>query len=108
MMQTINNSFPSRKKAGVPKLIKNNLKIDMTPMVDQGFLLISFFIITTELSKPRVALLNMPKDGDPSNIANSLALTILIGKDRLFYYHGDWPEAIKTNQVIETSFSYSD
>jgi len=31
-----------------------------------------------------------------------------MAKDRLFYYHGDWPEAIKANQVIETSFSYSD
>jgi len=104
----INKPAPLRKKSGVRQLLKHELKIDMTPMVDLGFLLISFFVITAELSKPRVALLNMPKDGDSSNIANSLALTILIGKDRLFYYHGDWPGAIKTNQVIETSFSYSD
>ena len=41
-MIEINIADPSRAQAGVNRMKKANLKIDMTPMVDLGFLLISF------------------------------------------------------------------
>ena len=96
----------SRKKAGVQRMIKHSLKIDMTPMVDLGFLLISFFVITTELSKPRVMDLYQPKEGPPIDLAESDGLTILLDKDdAVYYYHGDWKEAVKTNSIVQTNFS---
>jgi biopolymer transport protein ExbD len=63
----------------------------MTPMVDLGFLLITFFIITTQLSKPSVVKLNMPKESKYSTtVGESNALTFILDKDdRVYYYHGD-------------------
>ena len=75
-------------------------------MVDLGFLLITFFVITTELSKPVTMDLNMPKDGPPLTLGESDALTVLLGKDNtVYYYQGDWNEAAKANKIVKTSFS---
>ena len=105
-MTEINIADPSRPKAGVGRIKKANLKIDMTPMVDLGFLLISFFIFTTEISKPAITNLYMPKDGDSTKISESKSLTILLGNsDHVFYYKGDMNQAIKNNQVFQTSYN---
>jgi biopolymer transport protein ExbD len=94
----------SRQRAGVRRVKKHSLKTDMTPMVDLGFLLISFFVITTELTEPRVAPLNMPHDGPGTDLPKSAALTLLIGGDKkIFYYHGDWEEANKYNEILPTT-----
>jgi biopolymer transport protein ExbD len=80
----------------------------MTPMVDLGFLLITFFVMTIELSKPTVMDLKMPKDGPPIDLGNSNALTVLLDKsNKLFYYHGDWHNTMAKNEIYETSFSFS-
>ena len=57
---------PKDKKNRVQKA---QLKIDMTPMVDLGFLLITFFIFTTSMSEPAVTKLYMPADGAPGSRA---------------------------------------
>jgi biopolymer transport protein ExbD len=89
---------------------KHNAKTDMTPMVDLGFLLIAFFVMTTELSKPSTVNLNMPKDGDPPmDLGKSDALTVLLDKnDHIYYYHGDWKEAVERNEIRQTNFSVSE
>jgi biopolymer transport protein ExbD len=107
-MDPINVEVNENRKVGVRRMSKHSLKIDMTPMVDLGFLLIAFFVITTELNKPAVADLYMPKDEKPMLLANSNALTVLLGKDNtVFYYHGDWEEAMKSGQIFQTYFSYN-
>ena len=62
--------------AGVTYQKKLNPKMDMTPMADPGFLLITFFVITTELSKPVTPDLIMPKEGPPITLGKSDALTV--------------------------------
>lgn len=74
---------------------KQNAGVDLTAMVDLAFLLITFFMLTTSLSKPQSMDLTMPdkiKDDPttkPQEAPESRTLTILIGKDRkLKYYMG--------------------
>jgi biopolymer transport protein ExbD len=94
-------------KGGVPGMKKTTLRIDMTPVVDLGFLLIAFFILTTELSRPVVADLRMAHDApNPTGIAQSRSLTILLGKqDEVFFYFGIEGSAFKNTQILRTSYN---
>ncbi|GAB3009012.1 biopolymer transporter ExbD [Niabella terrae] len=83
-----------KKGPGVKKAKKLSTRVDMTPMVDLGFLLITFFIFTSTMSNPTTMDLNMPKDTEKkeeeTKVKQSGALTIMIGKDNnLFYYEGE-------------------
>jgi biopolymer transport protein ExbD len=79
----------------------------MTPMVDLGFLLITFFVITTQLAEPSAMQLNMPKDGPPPDLGKSNALTILINDNKIYYYNGDWADAVQSSSIRQTSLAGS-
>ncbi len=80
-----------KKGPGVKKAKKLSTRVDMTPMVDLGFLLITFFIFTTTMSSPKALALNMPKDTKKEEELNkakeSGALTIMLGKNNAIYYY---------------------
>jgi biopolymer transport protein ExbD len=74
-------------------------------MVDLGFLLITFFMVTTAWTKPKVAQLNMPVDGPPSNIGNNAVLTVVALEDnKVFYYNGDLDQSIKERSYGVTTY----
>jgi len=56
-------------------------RIDLTAMVDLAFLLITFFILTTTLLKPKSFTLAMPEDGGETNVPASRTMTICLGKN---------------------------
>jgi biopolymer transport protein ExbD len=80
-----------KKGPGVKKAKKLSTRVDMTPLVDLGFLLITFFIFTTSMSTPSTMDLFMPKDTEKEEEQNkakeSGALTIMMGNDNHVYYY---------------------
>ena len=80
-------------------------RIDMTPMVDLGFLLITFFIVTTTMAEARATDLLMPKEGPPGEVKESAALTLLLGDNETVYtYDGRWEDAAARQQVQALHF----
>lgn len=80
-----------KKGPGVKKSKKLSTRVDLTPMVDLGFLLITFFIFTTTMSQPTAMKLFLPKDVDKPEEQNKLkesaALTLMPSKQNMVYYY---------------------
>jgi len=86
MAEIQQSARPAGKK---PRATKRSFRLDMTPMVDLAFLLLTFFMLTTTFAKPNVMQLTMPVKGEPTPVKESGAMTILLGKDhRVHYYFG--------------------
>lgn len=77
---------------------KGNTHIDMTPMVDLAFLLLTFFILTTTMYKPSTLQMTFPVPPDPTQpppppTPLNNAITLLLTKnDQIFYYFGEFRE----------------
>ncbi|MEP7141389.1 MAG: biopolymer transporter ExbD [Ferruginibacter sp.] len=103
-MSAIENNVVSRPGAK-RRLNKKDTRVDLTPMVDLGFLLITFFVVTTQLSLPTVMKLNMPYDKVPASdhIGASCVLTLLLQPGNTIQYYEGFPQS---NTVVrQTSFA---
>lgn len=97
--------IPTENKSG-RRLPAKHVRIDMTPMVDLGFLLITFFIFTASMTEDYALKLFMPAKGEGSTIGESTVLTALLGSnDRLYLYDGKWSEAVNSNRVVSTTYN---
>ncbi|TYZ13481.1 biopolymer transporter ExbD [Hymenobacter lutimineralis] len=75
-------------RSGKPRVKKLNFRLDMTPMVDLAFLLLTFFMLTATFNKATVMQLSMPAKGPATTIDDSQALTLILDKHRVHYYFG--------------------
>ena len=104
-MAELDTSQKGGHKKGKKKTKKASTRVDLTPMVDLGFLLITFFVFTTTMSQSTAMNMNEPKD-DPNQqlkVKNSGAMTILLGKgDQVYYYYGQL-EADKLSEEFKST-----
>lgn len=92
-------SGPSSGRHQKKRAKKGSARIDMTPMVDVAFLLLTFFVLTTTMYKPstlKIAFPVPPKENEPppDKTLFSNAITLLLTKkDQIFYYMGEFHTA---------------
>lgn len=81
------------KKHGKQRAKKSSTRIDMTPMVDLGFLLLTFFILTTTFNKPQAMEISMPvkdetlTDEQKNKVSADYTLNLLLTKDDVVYWY---------------------
>ncbi len=93
-MADIANSPASRSIRKI-RSKKISTRIDMTPMVDLAFLLLTFFVLTAALTKPFVMPIAMPEDSPEAQMPINVnrALTLVLGShDKIYWFKGVGPE----------------
>jgi biopolymer transport protein ExbD len=92
---------------------KSSTRIDMTPMVDLAFLLLTFFVLTSTFAKPKTMEISYPADPPPGTKPTEVnnALTFILTKDDgIFYYDGAFypdpnDKGKPPTKLIKTDFS---
>lgn len=104
-MAEIQSSAPAAR-GHKPRIKKNAFRLDMTPMVDLAFLLLTFFMLTTTFNKPTTMELAMPVKGPSSDVSDNKALTLILGKDsKVHYFFGLHRQDVAQPELHTTTFS---
>jgi biopolymer transport protein ExbD len=91
----LSQSKGKQKHGGKKKRKRINVRVDMTPMVDVAFLLLTFFMLTTSMSKPQTMEINLPPtdiEGKVNDVqvAASNLLTVRVRDDfKVFWNIGE-------------------
>ncbi|UEG52918.1 biopolymer transporter ExbD [Mucilaginibacter daejeonensis] len=92
-MAELDTSGGGGKKGGKVRSKKQSTRVDLTAMVDLAFLLVTFFMLTTTLNKPKAMDLAMPDKDDQNTqepIAASRTMTVLLGSNnKLEWFIGE-------------------
>lgn len=104
-MADIEGGGGGKHKGGKPKGKKVSTRVDFTPMVDLGFLLITFFMLTTSMNQPKTMEITFPVDDkeivDPPKIDEKRVITIILGEEnRIYYYYG-----LESINMLTTNYS---
>jgi biopolymer transport protein ExbD len=106
------------QSGGKKRAKKGSTRVDMTPLVDLAFLLLTFFVLTSTFSKPKVMSLVYPAKPKPDQVIDAQAqkinnaITFLLSENKIFYYEGEYyhagnPKGEPATQLKETDFGPS-
>ena len=91
----------NNQKAGTIRLKKMPVRVDLTAMVDLAFLLITFFMLTTSLTKPKVMPVVMPAKGAAGPVGEHSTMTICLGRNnQMLWFLGQPDKPLTVPQVI--------
>ncbi len=100
------------QSGGKKRAKKSSTRVDMTPMVDLAFLLLTFFVLTSTFSEPKIMSLVYPAKTDinspkPPEVNNGI--TFVLTEDKIFYYSGQFyapgnPDGKPATELLETDF----
>ena len=97
-------------RGGKSRARRTSLRLDMTPMVGLGLLLVSFFLLAADFSKPHVLGLNMPvkpamddEAGMGCHIVDNM--TVVLTKGHHVYYYDGMNDDFNKPQLHSSSFS---
>jgi biopolymer transport protein ExbD len=86
MAEIIQNESSGRKRR--PTFKKHSTQIDMTPLVDLACLLLTFFMLTTAFTKPKVMDIVIPDKSGNSKIPEKRTVNIIVDKNKVYWYNG--------------------
>jgi biopolymer transport protein ExbD len=99
-------------KKGKKRAKKASTRVDMTPMVDLAFLLLTFFVLTSTFSKPKVMSLAYPakvNDIPPGKTPKlNNGITFLLSENKIFYYTGEFYPAERPGENGPTKLTSTD
>jgi biopolymer transport protein ExbD len=115
-MAEVNTGDGGGGKHAKKRAKKSSTRIDMTPMVDLAFLLLTFFVLTSTFAKPKTMEINYPakpKTEDEQIKVNNALTFLLTEDDQIFYYYGQFyvegnKEGKPPTQLLKSSFSMED
>ncbi len=95
-----------KEQANGKRTHRKLIRVDMTPMVDLGFLLITFFMFTTNFSKPNVMDVGMPAKGPhkPTEMDIKNSITFILGKEGQVFYYQDEKKNLNDKSLKPVSF----
>lgn len=76
-----------KKKKKRKKMRRLGVRIDMTPMVDVAFLLLTFFMLTTSMNRPQTMEINLPPSDTKVEVAQSNLMTLRVKEDGTIYWN---------------------
>jgi biopolymer transport protein ExbD len=76
-----------KKKKKRRKMRRLSIRIDMTPMVDVAFLLLTFFMLTTSMSRPQTMEINIPPSNTNVEVGMSNLMTLRVKEDGTIYWN---------------------
>ena len=87
-----------KQKHSKKKRRRLGVRIDMTPMVDIAFLLLTFFMLTTTMNKPQAMEINLPPGDAKVDVPSSNLLTLRVSEDGSIYWNigTDKPEKVSS------------
>ena len=76
-----------KKKKKHKRMRRLGVRIDMTPMVDVAFLLLTFFMLTTSMNRPQTMEINLPPSETKVEVPCSNVLTLRVKEDGTIYWN---------------------